>query len=129
MTQVEKVRAGKWNHQMATAEEMAQKVEEIRGLVTKYGWLKTNIHPYGFGVEIEEFLGWFDDYNRCTASSKHLHLSEINGFIDILNHWLEVEEEEKVTIRFLTGNKAGQTKDIPASLAEDYIEIGFAELA
>lgn len=129
MTQIEKVRAGKWNHQMATAEEMAQKVEEIRGLATKYGWLDYHIAPYGYGVKVEEFLGWFDDYDRCTASSKHLHLSEINGFIDILNHWLKVEEEEKVTIRFLTGNKAGQTKDIPASLAEDYIEIGFAELA
>lgn len=128
MTQVQKVRAGKWNHQMATAEEMAAKVEEIREIVTKYGWLDTKIAPYGFGVRIEEFLGWFKDYDRCTASSKHLHISEINGFIEILNHWLEREAEPKVTIRFLTGKKAGQTKEIPASDVEAYVEIGFAEI-
>lgn len=128
MTQIKTLRTGKWASDLVTAEEMAQKVEEIRGIVTQYGWLKNRIHPYGYGVKVEEFLGWFDDYNRWTESSKHLHLSEINIFIDILNHWLEREQEEKVTIRFLTGSKAGQTKQIPASDAEMYTECGFAEI-
>ena len=124
---VEKLRTGKWSSNLATAQEMAAKVEEIREIVTKYGWLETNIHPYNYPVRIEEFLGWFEDYSRCTHSSKQLHLSEINGFIEILNHWIKREQEEKVMIRFLTGNKAGQTKAIPASDVEIYVECGLAE--
>lgn len=129
MTKIEALRAGKWNHQMATAEEVKAKVEEIREQVEKYGWGDRMIHPYGFGVRIDEFLGWFEDYDRCTASSKHLHLSEINGFLPIINTWIEEAEAPKVKVRLLTGNKAGEVKEISSLIAEDYIECGLAELA
>lgn len=127
MTQVQTLRTGKWASNLATAEEMKAKVQELKAIVNKYEWEKTTIAPYGYGVRIEEFLTWFEDYGRCTHSSKQLHLSEINGFIRIINKWIEREEEPKVMIRFLTGKKAGQTKEIPASDAEDYIAIGLAE--
>lgn len=127
MAQVETLRTGKWASDLATAEEVKAKVQEIREIVTKYGWLDTEIHPYRFGIRVEDFLGRFKDYSRCTHSSKQIFLAEINGFIDILNHWIEREQEEKVMIRFLTGNKAGQTKAIPASDVEMYVECGLAE--
>ena len=128
MTQIDTLRTGKWANQLATAEEMAAKVQEIRGYVTKYGWENTNIHPYNYPINIVEFLEGFADYRNYTHMSKQTMLAEINGLIRILNKWIEREEEPKVTIRFLTGKKAGQTKMIPASDAQDYIDIGFAEI-
>lgn len=128
MTQVTTLRTGKWASNLATPEEMAAKVQEIRALVAKYGWENTNIHPYNYPINIVKFLDGFADYRRCTHMSKQVMLQEINGLIEILNHWIAREEEPKVTIRFLTGKKAGQTKDIPASDAEAYVEIGFAEI-
>lgn len=128
MTKIEALRAGKWNHQMATAEEVKAKVEEIREQVERFGWGKWNIAPYGWTVSIEEFLTWFDDYDRCTASSKHLHLSEINGFLPIINHWIEIEEAPKVKVRFLRGGKAGEVKEISSLIVEDYLDCGFVEL-
>ena len=127
MAQIEKLRTGKWANQLATAEEMAAKVQEIRGYVNKYGWENTNVHPYNYPINIVEFLDGFADYRRCTHMSKQVMLAEINGLIEIINHWIEREEEPKVMIRFLTGKKAGQTKEIPESDVEDYIEIGLAE--
>ena len=128
MTQIETLRTGKWASDLATAEDMAAKVQEIRGYVAMYGWENTNVHPYGYAINIVEFLDGFADYRNYTHMSKQTMLAEINGLIRILNKWIEREEEPKVTIRFLTGKKAGQTKEIPASDAEAYVEIGFAEI-
>lgn len=127
MTQIEKLRAGKWNHQMATAEEVAQKVEEMRAMVEKYGFGDYPCNPYSFNVKTSEFLGWFEDYGRCTAGSRHQMLAEINGFIPILNHWIEQKEEPQVKIRLLRGNKAGTIKEVGKSLAEDYVDGDLAE--
>lgn len=127
MTQVQTLRTGKWASDLATPEEMAAKVQEIRALVAKYGWENTNVHPYNYPINIVEFLDGFADYRRCTHMSKQVMLQEINGLIKILNHWIAREEEPKVMIRFLTGRKAGQTKAIPASDVQDYIDIGLAE--
>lgn len=128
MTQVQTLRTGKWASDLATPEEMAAKVEEIKILVAKYGFLNRTVHPYGYGIGIDKFLAGFKDYGRCTHDSKQIFLAEINGFIPILNHWIEVEEQPKVVVRFLKGNKAGQIKEIPESYVEDYIEIGLAEI-
>jgi hypothetical protein len=89
------------------------------------------IHPYGFGIKLDEFLGGdgFRNYRAYTHSSKQILIAELNGFIDILNHWIAFDAEKKVTIRFVTGNKKGEKKDIPASCVQDYIDSGIAELA
>lgn len=127
MTQIEKLRAGKWNHQMATAEEVAEKVTEMTAIVEKYGFGDREIHPYSFAIKVEDFLKGCKDYHRCTAGSRHQMLAEINGFIPILNHWIEQEEEPKVKIRLLHGNKAGTIKEVGKSLAEDYVDGDLAE--
>lgn len=127
MTQVETLRAGKWNHQMATVEEVAAKVEEIRALIDKYGWLNRNVHPYGYPINIQTFMVNFRHYREYTPSSKHIMLAEINGLIKIINEWIKQEEAPKVTIRFLTGKHKGETKEIPEEWVEDYIDCGLAE--
>lgn len=124
---VEKLRAGKWNHQMATTEEVAEKVAEITAIVEKYGFGDTEIHPYSFGIKINDFLRGFKDYGRCTTGSKHQMLAEINGFIPILNHWIEEEEEPKITIRLIRGKHTGEIREVAKSTAEDYIDLEMAE--
>ena len=127
MAQIELLRTGKWANQLATPEEMAEKVAEVRGYVNQYGWEKSNVHPYNYPINIIEFLDGFADYRRCTHMSKQQMLAEMNGLIKIINKWIEREEEPKVMIRFITGRKAGQTKEIPESDVEDYIDCGLAE--
>lgn len=124
---VEKLRTGKWSSDLATAEEMAAKVEEIRRLVSKYGFINRSVHPYGYAIGIDKFLAGFKDYSRCTHSSKQIMLAEINGFIPILNHWIDVEEQPKVIVRFITGKHKGEIKEIPESYVRDYIDCGLAE--
>ena len=125
---MEKLRNGKWASDKATAEEMKKAVAELRGYVQQYGWEDKMVYPYGFGINIVEFLDGFADYERCTPASKSIKIQEINGLIEIINAWVKLEQEEKVTIRLLKGNKAGQVKEIAASLAEDYVDCGLAEL-
>lgn len=125
---VEKLRSGKWVNQLATAEEVNSKVNEIMGLVTKYHWEKRNIFPYNYPINLVEFLEGAEFYWNCTTSSKRVFLSEINGLIEIINKWVEQEEEPKVTILFVRTNKKGQTKEIPASWLEDYVDAGLAVL-
>lgn len=124
---IEKLRAGKWNHQMATAEEVAEKVTEMTAIVEKYGFGDREIHPYFFAIKVEDFLKGCKDYHRCTAGSRHQMLAEINGFITILNEWTKIEEEPKVKIRLIKGNRAGQIREIAKSIAEDYVDGDLAE--
>lgn len=128
MTQVETLKTGKWASDLATADEMAAKVEEIRVIVAKYGFINRTVHPYGYAIGIDKFLAGFADYGRCTHSSKQIFLAEINGFIPILNEWIKTEEQPKVIVRFLTGKHKGELKEIPESYVEDYVDIGLAEV-
>lgn len=125
---LEKLRSGKWAHEKATAEEVGAVLEKIRGYVAEYGWEKRKVCPYSYWVYILDFLDSFDGYEHFTSVSKSVALSEINGCIDIVNGWLEKEKEEKVKVRMLTGKKVGLVKEVPASLVDEYVDSGLAEI-
>lgn len=127
MTQVTALRTGKWANQLATAEEVAEKVAEVRELVNRYGFTDRTIHPYGFAIKMDDFLAGFEDYRRCTHSSKQISIAEMNGFIEILNVWIKDAEAPKVAVRLLQGRHKGEVKEIPESYLEDYIDCGLAE--
>ena len=128
MAQIELLRTGKWANQLASPEEMAEKVAEVRGYVNKYGWLNRSVHPYGFAIGMDKFLAGFEDYEHYTHSSKQIMIAEMNGFIKIANVWIKQEEEPKVAVRLLTGKHKGEIEEIPESFVEDYVEIGLAEV-
>lgn len=111
-----------------TTKEVEDKVHEIMDYVINYGWEERTIHPYNYPIKVIDLLKNVEFYEDYTAASKRLFIAEVNGFIDILNKWIEQENEPKVTIRFLVGNKKGQTKEVPASIAADYTECEFAEI-
>lgn len=121
---------GKWNHQIATVEEVSAAIEEIRAMIAKYHWEDKTVHPYSYTMNIMELVesdGW-KNFKQYTFSSKQLIISEINGLIGILNQWEELELEEKVTVKLIVGKNTGTIKKVAKSIADEYVEIGLAEI-
>lgn len=89
---LKKLDNGKWTP--ATSEEFAEAVQTIKEVVQAYGWWNKKVHPYGYGVKLEDLINsdaWtnFSDY---TGASQHTIIAEVNGTIDILNSWLDYYE-------------------------------------
>lgn len=125
---MEKLRSGKWN--MATSEEFAKAVEWVRETVRRYNWQDKVIRPYSFAEKVEDFIysdGW-TNYEQYTGSSRRLLISEVNGMIEILEHWIATEEEEKVTVRIIGGNKDGQIEQMPKSMVNMFLDSGLVEV-
>lgn len=121
---VEKIRNGKWREDIATAEEFESAVNEIKSVVSKYGWGDRLVHPYGYAVKINALIKQWADYEKFSFSSKKIMISEMNGLIDILNKWEEQADEPKVKVIFQNGNVVS----VPASYVEDYVACGIAEV-
>ena len=122
-----KLRNGKWNHQIATAEEVKETVNEIKALVVKYHWEdKKMFDPYGHRTTVGKFLSnGFEDFEQYTFSSKQILISELNGFIEhCINPWEKLENEPKVTVKLANGN----VKSVPKNIVDEYIELGIATL-
>lgn len=88
-------------------------VKAIRKLINKYNWQDRVIHPYSFGINVVKFLDPFDDFMNYTYISKCQMIDELNGFINIVNKWIEQENEPKVTIIY-----NGRKITVRESLAE-----------
>lgn len=121
---MEKLRNGKWKTDIATKEEFYKVVNQVKEVVEKYNWGEKVIHPYSWGIKINDFVNGWKDYERCTFSSKRILILEVNGLIDILEHWVKIEEEEKITVKLIGGNKDGEIKQFPKSFVEDFIDCG-----
>ena len=117
---MEKIRNGKWESDIATAEEFESAVSEIKQLVSEYGFEERAVFPYSFKMTVEELVDGWTDFARCSFSSKQIMIQEMNGFIDVLNKWVEQENEPQVTVRLTNG----KVKDIPESYVDDYMECG-----
>lgn len=111
-----------------THEEFKAKAQEVIDICNKYGFMKNIIMPYGFQITVEELTRNWKDYDRCTYDSQAIMRDELKGFLPILEHWVKLENEPKVKTRTLIGKLAGQIKECPKSMAEELVQIGFAEL-
>lgn len=114
------LRNGKWNHQIATNEEVNQVIQEIENMINKYNWKERTLSPYSHRTNIMELVKGWKLFSKCTFSSKQIIISEINGAIEILNAWEKYELEEKVKVILPNGKE----KEIGISLLEDYLELG-----
>lgn len=90
MTQVATLRTGKWANQIATNDEVVEKVKEIKDIIRKNSWGTKYIFVYGRRENILEFIdstNW-DKYEKMTFMSKQVILSQLNGLIRIyINRW------------------------------------------
>lgn len=111
-----------------THEEFKIKAKEVIDTCNKYGFMTNTIMPYGFKMTVEELTKNWVDYDQYTYDSKAIMKDELKGFLPILEHWVKLENEPKVKVKYLLGNLAGQIKEHPESTAKDFIEMGFAEL-
>jgi alkylated DNA repair dioxygenase AlkB len=105
-------------------------VAEIHQICEQYDFWNREVHPYSFKMIVRELVesnGW-RDYEHYTSSSKSIIRQEINGFANILEHWVEYENEPMIKIHYLTGKKVGQTEEVHESLAEIFVQTQMAEL-
>jgi len=72
-------------------------------------------------------------YNEFTEDSQGIIRAEIKGTIEhlkkIAENKVKLENSPKVKVRMLGGKNKGKIREIADYIAEDYIAIGFAELA
>lgn len=115
----------------STVAEVKDVVAEIRQICERYDFWNREVRPYSWRMTVRELVesnGW-RDYEHYTSSSKAIIRQEINGFVDILEHWVAYENEPMVKIYYLAGTKVGQTEEVHESLAEIFIQTQMAELA
>lgn len=111
-----------------TSDEFKTKAKEVIDTCNKYGFMKNKIMPYSFVMTVEELVENWKDYDCYTWSSKELMQDELLGFLPILEHWVEVENEPMIKIRLLGGKHAGEIREYHKSTADDFIEMNIAEL-
>ena len=105
-----------------TRDEFKTKAKEVIETCNKYGFVKNKIMPYSFVMTVEELIKNWKDYDQCTYSSKEIMQDELLGFLPLLEHWVALENEPKVRIKLTNG----VIKDVPKSVAEDFIEMNIA---
>lgn len=102
---MDKLKNGRWSHQRATSEDVYKTLDEMKAAVNTYGWENETLSPYGYGIKISELIKSWEGFKQCTPSSKSIIIAEMNGAIDILNHWLALKAEPQVTVILLGGNQ------------------------
>ena len=102
---MEKLRNGKFIHQIATAEEVATFVSEADAMIEKYGWQDKTVSPYGWAEKVSKVIDTIRDYPRCTFGSKQYLINLANGLVDILAAWEKQELEPKLRVRLVRNGK------------------------
>ena len=102
----------------ATAEVVNAKVKEVLNIAIEKDWADKRVFPYGYGVSIRQLLK-YDDYAKYTNGSKAIIRAEINGLIEIINAWIEQDNEGYVAVTL-----KGKIKAIPRRFLDDYLEMG-----
>lgn len=109
-----------------TGSEFKAKAKEVIETCKRYGFMGRMIFPYGFRITVAEFTRNWKDYDRCTPESQGILESELNGFLPILEGWIEYENEPMIVVKLISGKHAGEVKELHESTARDFIEAGIA---
>lgn len=123
---LEKLNTGKFQKDLATAEEVKGFVQKANEMVIKYHWQKRTVCPWGRPEKITRMLDYISDFPQSTFSTKQLLISLANGLADVLNNWERVELKSGLAIKFLSN---GEVVSVPREYAELYISLGIAEKA
>lgn len=95
-----------------------EKAKEVIAKCEKYGFMDRKIAPYGFGITVRDFVRNWRDYDNFTDGSKEVMQDELRGFLPIIEHWIAVENEPKITVQIITGKKKRQIAKYPMSFAD-----------
>ena len=102
--------------------DVKQTLSEIEETCNQYDFWDRMIHPYGFGIKVKRIFQNWKDYDLCTYDSQSVIRSEIRGFLRILEHWVDYENQPLVKVKLTAGENAGQIKDFHKSTADLIIE-------
>lgn len=117
---MKKLKNGRWKHQKATNEEIRKTLDEMKSVVDTYGWELEKLSPYGYDIKIGDLLKSWEAFDKCTSMSKEIMISEINGTIEILNHWVSLKKENQVNVTLING----KTMTVAESTARELRAIG-----
>ena len=110
-----------------TAEEFKKASQELIDTCVEYNFMERTIHPYSFNMTVAELVKGWKDYDHCSRSSKNLMQDEYEGLAEIVQHWVEVENERTVAVIITDGKHKGEVRIYHESVAKDFVECGFAE--
>lgn len=102
---------------------------EARKMVKKYKWENETVMPYSIPEKVTDVIDEIARYDP-DASGSEFTILLANGLARILNSWEAFELEETVKVRWLITtkkSKIGDETEIKKTLAETYVECGFAE--
>lgn len=112
-----------------TNQEFKQIRDEVITKCEKYDFWEREVFPYSFKMTVRELTDKWREFDSYSAQSKGIFKSELKGFLPILERWIEFQEEPEVNIKMLVGKYSGKVRTVKQSIAENYIECEFAELA
>ena len=121
---MEKLRNGKFLHQIATNEEVASFASAANAMIEKYGWQDRKVWPYSYPEKVTKIVNELKDFPACTFGSKQYLITLANGLADILEAWEKQELEPKLTIRIV---RNGKIVECGEDIARQLIEDGVAE--
>ena len=108
-------------------EDMMRTLMQIKKANEVMDFFDTMVHPYSFAIPVKQMVKSAEDFPYCDKTSKQILRAEINGLVDIINHWIEVYNEPRILVRYLAGKKIGLIKPLAKSVAEELIECGLVE--
>ena len=107
--------------------DMTRALADIRKANEEMNFFDNMVRPYSYLVSVREMVESAENYEDCTRSSKQVLKAEVNGLIDIINHWIELFNEPQIEVEFTVGESKGKRNTFAYSTAEMFIELGIAK--
>lgn len=107
------------------SEEIKNVIRLLKEADKEINFFDKKVCPYSFPVKVREIVADAENFDRCSYCSKCIIRDELNGLIDIVNHWIDLYNEPKITIIYIKNNKV---KNVSKSTAEELVYIGIAKI-
>ena len=127
LVELAKVENKRFYDRQTKAEEIRNTLVAIRKVDEVIHVLDEKVMPYHTWIPMREIIDKMDDWEKYSHSSRSIMISELNGCIEIINDSIRLYYEKDVEVRYLRGKKAGTTKVVKESVAEELVAIELAE--
>ena len=106
--------------------EINQILRDIEEVDKELDVMNMKVHPYGYAIPFRDIFKNLKDWRNYSSSSRSILIAEMNGCIDIINNRIDLYNEDDVQVKVLEGKYAGKIRVYKKSIAQEFIEVGFA---
>lgn len=107
------------NMKAVNADEIKAAVEMIDRANLEMNFMSEKVMPYGYPVTVESIVDANRDFEAYTKSSQEVLFMELQGLINILNHWIDQYNEPKVWVQVKNDK---DPIEVPKSIADMIVE-------